>query len=278
MATRFVLALSCLLLVVLAATDRLDAHKPITSKYTYNDDVFPIVRDRCGRCHVAGGVGPMSLLVYKDAYPWAESIRGELLAAEMPPWHALEGFGPGTTLHTLLSPRELDVLLVWATGGTPQGNAATAPAPVALKNDWPLGPPDLVLPMPSAFVLPAEKQEDTYEFAVPTGLTRDRWVAAIDVRPGTPAMVRHASVSLHRASTGRTGAPAVRAARGVAADGVLAQWVPGADPVRASTGRAIRVPAGAQLAVRIHYKRTWTYEGTAMTDRSRIGLYFREKR
>ena len=33
-----------------------DAHKPITSPYSYNDDVFPILRERCGRCHVSGGV------------------------------------------------------------------------------------------------------------------------------------------------------------------------------------------------------------------------------
>ena len=63
-----------------------DAHKPITSPYTYNDDVFPILRDRCGRCHVPGGVAPMSLMTYKDAYPWGESIRTELIAGHMPPW------------------------------------------------------------------------------------------------------------------------------------------------------------------------------------------------
>ena len=32
-----------------------EAHKAITSKYTYNDDVFPILRDRCASCHVTGG-------------------------------------------------------------------------------------------------------------------------------------------------------------------------------------------------------------------------------
>ena len=70
-----------------------EAHKAITSKYTYNDDVFPILRDRCARCHVAGGVAPMSLMTYDEAFPWAESIRAELVAAHMPPWNADEGFG-----------------------------------------------------------------------------------------------------------------------------------------------------------------------------------------
>ena len=70
-----------------------DAHKPITSKYTYTEDVFPIVNSRCGACHIAGGVAPMSLLTYKEAFPWAESIRVELLAYHMPPSFAEPGFG-----------------------------------------------------------------------------------------------------------------------------------------------------------------------------------------
>src|SRR5439155_12475182 len=100
---------------------RIEAHKPITSKYTYNDDVFPILRERCARCHVPGGVAPMSLMTYEDAYPWAESIRAELIAAHMPPWNADEGFGELKTAHTL-SPKELDVVLTWATGGNPRGD------------------------------------------------------------------------------------------------------------------------------------------------------------
>ena len=65
-----------------------DAHKAITSKYTYNDDVFPILRDKCGSCHVDGGAAPMSLLTYNDdggAVAWAESIREMLIAEAMPP-------------------------------------------------------------------------------------------------------------------------------------------------------------------------------------------------
>ena len=50
------------------------AHKPITSPFTYNDDVFPILKERCSRCHVADGVAPLSLMTYDDTVPWGESI------------------------------------------------------------------------------------------------------------------------------------------------------------------------------------------------------------
>ena len=50
------LAVSALVLAGIALMIRPgEAHKAITSKYTYNDDVFPIFRERCASCHVPGG-------------------------------------------------------------------------------------------------------------------------------------------------------------------------------------------------------------------------------
>src|SRR5216683_292667 len=34
---------------------RLDAHKAVTSRYTYNEHIFPILRDKCGRGRVDAG-------------------------------------------------------------------------------------------------------------------------------------------------------------------------------------------------------------------------------
>src|SRR5579884_4352152 len=58
---------------LLAITKHTDAHKPVTSKYDYNRDVFPLLRDHCASCHVEDGPGPMSLMTYNEAVPWAES-------------------------------------------------------------------------------------------------------------------------------------------------------------------------------------------------------------
>src|SRR5687767_11816265 len=97
---RLLAAATILVTAALWFTEPGQAHKAITSKYHFNEDVFPVVRDRCGRCHVDGGVAPMSLMTYDDAFPWAESLRIELLNEETPPWHPLT-----------LSARELDLLL-----------------------------------------------------------------------------------------------------------------------------------------------------------------------
>ena len=247
--------------LILGAT-RGDAHKPITSKYTYADDVFPIFRDRCGACHIAGGAAPMSLLTYQDAVPWAVAIRDELMAAHMPPWDAEEGFGRFKNAHTL-SASELDAILVWANGGTPQGDRMKKLPTPTLSRTWALGPPDLVLQMPSAVTVPADKLEDTREFVLPTGTALDsaRWIRAIDLIPGTPAVVRNATVRVRWGSD----------------PDVLMLWTPGERPVPTPAGAAFHLPAHADLVLRIHYKKTWQYEGTAVTDRSQVGLYFADR-
>jgi hypothetical protein len=260
------LVISALVVLGLAvAVQRGEAHKAITSKYTYNDDVFPILRDRCASCHVPGGVAPMSLMTYDDAFPWAESIRAELVAAHMPPWNADEGYGEIKRAHTL-TPKELDVILTWATGGNPRGSLDQTLPTVTLKNEWTLGAPDLALPMPAEFTVAADKMEDWQEFTLPTGTADARWVRAVDLLPGTPSVVRSATIYVKHAggqATGATPAP----------EHVLALWLPGQDSAP-SDGIGFRLPAGAQLGLRIHYKKTWQFEGKPLTDRSTVGVYF----
>jgi hypothetical protein len=238
---------SCIVGMVLLGA-RSEAHKPITSPYTFNDDVFPILRDRCGRCHVAGGVAPMPLMTHQDTVPWGESLRLELIAGHMPPWSAATTAGrfhhtPG------LSARELDTVLTWASGGTPHGDESKAPPPVSVGRTWRLGIPDLVLQLPS-FTLSANAQDQVAEFVVPVGR---RAIRAIDLMPGTPAIVRSATVSVGG------GAP-------------LLLWQPGDEPV-ALDNAAFVLPVGAELVVTVRYKKTWGYERQEMTDRSAIGLY-----
>ena len=259
--------LAILLVTLTLAGRRGEAHKPITSPYTYNENVFPIVRDRCGRCHVAGGVAPMSLMTYKDAVPWGESIRTELIAGHMPPGGVDESHGRFKNAQTL-SARDLNILLTWVTGGTPVGNAEHTPPFVALGTAWRLGTPDLVLPFPSSVTLGADTVERVEEFSVPTGTTEARWVRAVDILPGTAAMVRSATISV------KSSVPPDSDRDGTTSERMLGLWVPGEDPVSLDEAGAFRLPAGAELVVRVHYKKTWEYERTAMTDRSTVGIYF----
>ncbi len=237
-----------------------EAHKAITSKYTYNEDVFPILKAKCGTCHVKGGIAPMSLMTYEDAFPWAESMRAELIAMHMPPWNAEGDYG--TFKHPqVLTPKEIDVILTWATGGNPEGDRTKAPAPVTLQKDWALGKPDLVVKLPAPFTVPADTGDTTHEFVVPVGNAKTQWVRAIDLLPDNAAMVRSATISLKGTAAG-----------GV--DTVITDWLPGDTLQPAADGIGYELPANAQLSVNIRYKKTWQYDGQAMTDQSSIGLYY----
>src|SRR3989337_2667914 len=70
------------LIVAFSARDT-EAHKGITSKYNFNEHVFPILRERCGSCHFAGGPAPMSLVDYIQAVPRAGSIPAAPIAPKM---------------------------------------------------------------------------------------------------------------------------------------------------------------------------------------------------
>jgi hypothetical protein len=263
-----IVGLALLILGLMLSVEPGRAHKPITSPFTYNDDVFPILRDRCARCHVPEGVAPMSLMTYEDTVPWGESIRVELLAGHMPPW-SVDAAPTRFRNVQALSAREMNVLLTWATGGTPFGSPDKAPPPVSLERRWALGTPDLELPLPNEFTLPANQQEDIVEFVVPTGFSERRWLRAVDLAPGTPAIVRSATVQIKSTSSSD--------AKPIATEPVLALWVPGDDPIPVNDDGAFEVPAGAELSVRVRYKKTWQYERKELRDRSTLGLYFTKR-
>jgi hypothetical protein len=88
-------------------------------------------------------------------------------------------------------------------------------------------------------------------------------VTAVDLRPGTPSIVRSATVEVVSPAS--------------APEPLLALWLPGDAPVRSDAGTAFELPAGATLRVRVHYRKTWQYERQAMRDRSTIGLYFADR-
>jgi len=254
---------SIAVLLLVLGYARANAHKPITSRYTFNQDVFPIFHGRCGTCHIDGGVAPMSLMTYRDAYPWAESIRSEILSGHMPP-----GDASGLVRHPAsLSARELDTVLTWAAGGTPEGAAPVGPGAATVHRDWPLGPPDLTLALPPV-TLGAGVLETTREFVLPAPSLAGRTIRAIDLLPGMPAIVRRAVVSLRSLDRPRDGS---------AHDPVIALWLPGADVARTPDGTAFALPDGSEIVARLTYRKTWKYENLEARDQSVLGVYLSDQ-
>jgi hypothetical protein len=279
MMTRAAVAVVALVLLAVALAPSGIAHKGITSKYTYNADVYPVFLNRCGRCHIDGGVGPMSLLKYEDAFPWAESLRAELLSAypgvSADPSADLSAQGrsakadtQGTKVdphdfvkaaHRQILARELDIVLDWATGGTPEGDKAQKPPETSLRIDWASGRPDLIAQMPNRYDMNVAALEAMHESAMPVPTPTPVTVGRVDLLPGNPAIIRSAVLSL-RSPDGTSR--------------VLATWVPRQVPAAIVLKPPVRIDPGSQIVARMQYKKTWKHEGQLMSDLSLVGLYF----
>jgi mono/diheme cytochrome c family protein len=236
------------------ATQHTDAHVPVTSKYDYNRDVFPLLRDHCAACHVPGGAAPMSLVTYKDAMPWGQSIRDELTAGRMPPW-PVDPTSPAVKGAAPISSRDLDVIVVWASGGTPESYTDSKVSDVSFHQQWRLGSPDLKIPMEAEHTVSASALEEVSEFSLPANVTDTKWIKATDLMPGTASIVRDAVISIENGP-------------------VLALWQPGGGTIAAPSGAAFRLTPGSKIHLQIHYKKHFDQEQSAVSDKSTVGFYF----
>ena len=202
MRRRLVLGICTVALVIASGASVTETHTPIASRWNYNEHLFPIFRDNCGACHREGGIAPMSLVTYQEAYPWAQSIREEVLGLRMPPWQAEDGFGDFSNGHALAA-GEMDMILEWSSGGYPQGPRDMQPeAPVA-SGEWALGEPALELAMPEPFTLDAGTSEVVRYFVLPTSTSADTFLTGADVMPGAGAIVRDVAIYVDATGTAR---------------------------------------------------------------------------
>ena len=263
---------------VVASGPVTDSHTPIASRWNYKEHLFPVFRDNCGSCHRTDGIAPMSLMTYREAFPWSQSIREEVLGLRMPPWKAEDGFGTFRNGHSLPA-HEMDMILEWSSGGYPQGPRTLELPAVEGPGGWVLGPPSLALEMPEPYGLDAATSETVRYFVLPAGNAGALQVAGVDIMPGAGAVVRGAMVYFDADGAARRLDDADEGP-GFAAPDVavfpsappVAVWSPGQQPVLHEDG-ARTLPAGADVVLRVHYKKTWITEGQGFSDRTAVGLY-----
>jgi hypothetical protein len=156
---------------------------------TFAKDIAPILQRSCQQCHNAEGVAPMPLLTYEDARPWARAMKMRTglrtQRGAMPPWFVEKNIGIQRFKDDpSLSEEEIAKIAKWADSGAPRGNPADLPKPLDFANadKWTIGEPDLIVRSPEV-VVPAQGPDKWGSLGlVPTGLTEDRYVSAVEVR------------------------------------------------------------------------------------------------
>jgi mono/diheme cytochrome c family protein len=244
---------------------------------TYNKHIAPILWKNCAGCHRPGEVGPFSLLGYKDAAKRADFLKTVTATRRMPPWKAEPGFGEFHD-ERRLSDAEIALIARWADAGAPEGDPADLPAAPKFPDGWQLGTPDLVVKMAKPFTVPAAGRDVYRCFVIPLNLDEDRYVTAVEFRPGNRTVVHHVLMFLDANGAARKKDPAGDGytsfgGAGIVPTGGLGAWVPGASPRFLPEGVGRFVRKGSDLVIQVHYHPS----GKEEADQSTVGLYFAKK-
>ena len=251
---------------------------------TFSREVVRLFQDRCQSCHHPGDVAPFSLMTYEEAAPHATLIRTMTKTRQMPPWKPAAGCGDFADSRVLFTD-EIDLIAKWVEQGAREGNRADLPEPRQFTGGWALGQPDLVLSYPDAYTPPASG--DMYRcFPIPTNLTADQYVSAIDIKPGDPETVHHVIAYLD--TTGESikmdekdpgpgytsfGGPGFSITSLGAS--TLGGWAPGARPALLPETVAYSLPARTNVVLQVHYH---PHQSAPKPDVTRIGIYFAKKK
>jgi hypothetical protein len=215
----------------------------------------------------------------------------------MPPWHADPKHGKFANDRSL-SARERETLLRWANNGAPEGDRKDLPPVPKFTEGWVIGEPDLVVTTPE-YKVPADGFVEYEYIEIPTNLTEDRWIRALEVRPGNREVVHHVIVHARppqperrpaalqyadgmNVPAGQTGGPpeddnGPKRKRGQSLyprpqrSGVaIGGFAPGTSTLTFEPGTAMLLRKGSSMVVQMHY----TTNGEATTDRTKVGLFF----
>jgi peroxiredoxin len=264
------------------------AKKEVQQPVTYYKDVLPILQGRCQECHRPGEVGPFSLMTYKQAVKWGSDIKDYTQSRQMPPWKPT-GDHDFFRDERRLSDEQIATLARWVDGGMAEGDPKDAPPPRKFPEGWQLGEPDLIL-TPSEDMTVGGNGRDLFRvFVLPTGLTEDKFVSAIEVRPGNKRVVHHTlqfidtngrARKLEEQERQREKKPGeqdhgpgytVQMGVGYFPPGLsLGGWAPGNVLRHLPDGVGYHLPKGSDVVLQVHYHRT----GKEEKDRIRIGLHF----
>jgi hypothetical protein len=247
---------------------------------TFSKDVAPILFDNCVSCHRANEVAPFRLTSYEDARKRAKTIAKVTGDRFMPPWKAEPGHGDFLNVRRL-SDEQIKTLKAWAEAGAPEGDAGKTPALPKFYDGWQLGEPDLVVTMPETYTLRAEGPDVYRVFVLPLNLTEDKFVSAIEFRPGNRKVVHHALFFLDNTGAARKLDAAdpgpgysIMGGVGFAPAGGLGGWAPGYQPTFLPDGIARKIRANCDLVLQLHMHPS----GRPEKERATLGLHFSKKK
>lgn len=253
----------------------------------YADDIAPLIYKNCSNCHRPGEIGPFPLTNYDEVASWGQMIKFVTRTRYMPPWKPDPDYSKFLG-ESHLSLDEINMISDWVDDGMPRGNVNAEPEFPDYPTGSLLGEPDLVLSMEQAHIHKGNNEDSYYYFVIPSTLTEDRVVKAVEFRPGNPKIVHHALIfedvnGIARATDAQNpneyGFESFGSFNGNQNDVAFLEgkqfnpYAPGQKAVRYPDGLGQVMQAGADLAVQIHYAPSATDE----EDLSSLNIFFADE-
>jgi peroxiredoxin len=240
-----------------------DLEPTVDSDVTYSKQIARIMNDNCVFCHREGQIAPFTLTSYDDVAGWASMIEEVVDQQRMPPWHANEQYGHFKN-DARMGDEDKALIKQWVANGAPEGNPKDLPEPPKFAEGWMIPEPEQVLYMrDEPFEVPATGVVDYQMFVVDPGWKEDKWITAIEPRPGNPSVVHHILMFVIPPDGNMNGGLG-------SGNDFLGAYAPGLRPEPLESGLARYVPAGSKLIFQMHY----TPNGSAQKDRSYCGFVF----
>ncbi|MEM1124480.1 MAG: cytochrome c, partial [Bacteroidota bacterium] len=167
---------SILILILFAASLPI-----LNAQVTFSEHIAPIIYENCTSCHRPGEIAPFSLTNYEEVANWSNMIRYVTEIKYMPPWKPDRSYSRFVG-ESGLTDEEIELIAEWVESGSPQGNPSLEPPIPSFPSGSQLGTPDLVLKMDEVYFIEGNNTDDYRVFVLPTGLTEDKEIAAIEFR------------------------------------------------------------------------------------------------
>jgi hypothetical protein len=225
---------------------------------SYATEIAPLLLNKCYSCHNVGSIAPFAMTNYSVVATQALSMRAEVLAGRMPPWHADPAFNTFTN-DSSLTPTEAAMLVQWLDAGAPRGAGpdplATAPPSTNYPFAWPaaLGTPSNIITITPQSIPATGTINYRYVDYTYTGPTV--WLRAAVLLPGTVAVVHHI-LAYHKGVDNTLFS-------------FLTGYAPGSSIGAFPPGTAKLLTNNTQLQFQLHYIAI----GDPTNDTSHLGLY-----
>ena len=250
------------------------------SQINFSEHIAPIIYNNCTSCHRPGEVGPQSFTSYQEVKDWASTIAYVTDIKYMPPWQPNQEYSHFVG-ERALTEEQINLITDWVDSGAPQGDPTMEPPLPYFPSGSQLGEPDLVLTMAEAYTIKGNNKDDYRVFVLPTGISEEKDIAAVEFRPGNGKAVHHALIAYDTEKKAR--------ARDAAEEGYgcfsfgdfgveggvggrFTSYTPGIQTVRYPFGIGRKLPANSDILIQVHYAPLPTDE----TDQSTVNIFFKK--